>query len=377
MKPALLKKEIEFERLPIQLDPKQEEIVLAELCYALAPPIHEQKAPLYGCLLFPCNYSFKGKRLDINILKELANGRDALLVRDKQDFEMLFLEHPLKSELDVISLQKKFGGFVIQRIEGDVVKFFTKKYIIINQKRRWFVKPLATSYKDRIVEVAPQAASPIMESILEFAFHYLSASNVGSTILWNLDEKSETLPHTEKSIDISSFNLNISKRAYYGALNQLLSQHDGAVLIARDGTIQAIEIFLRPTEQSQKLIKKERGTRHTSAKRYSFDVPQIIAFVVFEDGEVSVYSDGINILNIHIAPLDEGERWRKSIPEKKNDIFSEYYIIQCSKCGKTFRVEVVTIIGWKDHEDASCLVCGNELMSENCFSINIRPLKVW
>jgi hypothetical protein len=71
-----------------------------------------------------------------------------------------------------------------------------------------------------------------------------------------------------------------------------LAQIDGASLFDSGGTLRAIGVRLIPSAHAEMSIAPFRGTRHTSARRYSADDPGATVIVVSEDGPVTVMRAG-------------------------------------------------------------------------------------
>ena len=78
----------------------------------------------------------------------------------------------------------------------------------------------------------------------------------------------------------------------------LARYHDGALLVGRDGRLEAVNVILRPSSASERAVAAMRGTRHTSAARHSYDCPDVLAFVVSTDGPVTVFSGGQRIADL-------------------------------------------------------------------------------
>jgi hypothetical protein len=114
-----------------------------------------------------------------------------------------------------------------------------------------------------------------------------------------------------------------------------------------------------------------RGTRHTSAKRYSFEHNRAVVFVVSQDVYVSIFSDGAKVFDSPLMMAREEERFLKGVSRpKQGDVSSREFITECSQCRKKLRVSEVVVIGWRDSEEAHCPVCSTVVHSARCFSIN-------
>ena len=72
----------------------------------------------------------------------------------------------------------------------------------------------------------------------------------------------------------------------------MLSQTDGAALFDASGTLVQLGVRLIPTPEAELSIDARGGTRHISARRYSFDDPGAVVIAVSEDGPVTVYRGG-------------------------------------------------------------------------------------
>ena len=72
----------------------------------------------------------------------------------------------------------------------------------------------------------------------------------------------------------------------------MLSQVDGAAVFDASGTLRQLGVLLVASPASESEVDPFRGTRHTSARRYSFDDPTAILVVVSEQGPVTVLRAG-------------------------------------------------------------------------------------
>ena len=61
------------------------------------------------------------------------------------------------------------------------------------------------------------------------------------------------------------------------------------------GTLRHLGVRLVPTAEAESEVAPFRGTRHTSALRYSYDDPHATLIVVSEDGPVSVLRNGLRL----------------------------------------------------------------------------------
>ena len=105
---------------------------------------------------------------------------------------------------------------------------------------------------------------------MEFAIHDLGASGVGALLVYQPDEPmtggvEHRLP-TPPPLDVRS-------PVHLAPLRHVLSQVDGAALFDAAGILRHLGVRLVPSANAEASVDGFRGTRHTSARRYSFDHP--------------------------------------------------------------------------------------------------------
>ena len=102
--------------------------------------------------------------------------------------------------------------------------------------------------------------------------------------------------------------LQVANRQHYAALLNVLAQTDRAAIVEADGRIDTVGVALRATDRAAHEVPAFRGTRHTSALRYSYDTPSALVFAVSSAGPVSVFRGGQLIsAAAPTAPEDESE----------------------------------------------------------------------
>lgn len=152
---------------------------------------------------------------------------------------------------------------------------------------------------------------------------------------------------------------------------------DGACIAASNGDVQRYEVKLPASELSQGFVSQHGGTRHTSAKRYTFDHAEVIAVVVSADGPVTVFSDGVELLKI-----DPGSRslsWLLREPmgdlrEMEETTHDE----ECANCGKMLRVRIVRKHRCTGQTELTCPICKFRIASPgDSVESDARPVKPW
>jgi len=86
--------------------------------------------------------------------------------------------------------------------------------------------------------------------------------------------------------------LTLKNRRHYPALFASLQQHDLATLVTADGSIEYLGVGLRSSEEAERNVDTNRGMRHRSAQRFSYDHPSTTIAVVSEDGPVTIFRHG-------------------------------------------------------------------------------------
>ena len=67
---------------------------------------------------------------------------------------------------------------------------------------------------------------------------------------------------------------------------------DGAAMLDGEGVLRGLGVRLVPSVEAEGTVDAFGGTRHTSARRYSYDDPLATVIAVSEDGPVSVFRSG-------------------------------------------------------------------------------------
>jgi hypothetical protein len=130
---------------------------------------------------------------------------------------------------------------------------------------------------------------------------------------------------------------------------------DRAALVDRDGKVTVVGVGLRSSDRSVSLVDSTGGTRHTSARRFSFDEPAVISFVVSADGPVSVFSDGAAAATVRTDLCHSG--LPAALPLTVADPEAEA-TVRCDQCFRPLLVDEVRFAGWQGPpERLDCPVC--------------------
>ena len=354
--------------------------IVVEVEHALFPPVHEQKTPTFGCLIREDKFaSSKGvliPTVSINepLVRELSDGVFSFARKNSSGIEsVVTFSSPHHDERQLIQLAQDNEAFLVHRDSNERTRILTQKSIFIFQNGEWIERPYASSVASVIKKAVPQVDPDLLDSVLEFAFHVLSPVNVGATlIVWLSDESIEEQPHAV----LVEAEIDLQQACHYQPLRALLSVHDGATYVSKNGIVKSIENHLQYSEKSQEVIKQVGGTRHTSARRFSFDKFNALAIVVSEDGPVSVFSDGVKVTELHQFRVGQTASSLRSLaPAKADDVVTDAFLVTCENCGKRIDVEVVTVYGLRDRETGACPVCDHVVHSKNCWQINTKLVK--
>jgi hypothetical protein len=323
------------------------ERVLAELDYARFPPRHEREFPTYGALIvddaMPWSEESALRITDsegcsLAGLRLLADGRQSfvLFARERSDLAVFPAAHDREAALVRLQRESPQDLVIVQRTSHGVVRAYANRRLIVWNGASWSETPYADSYSNVVLRSVPEARPAVLAAILDFCIHTIGPAETGAALVWSLDQNgSERLGHLRRPAPrVQLPALSLLDPLSHGPLRQLLSQLDGAALVDTDGRVVEAGVHLTGSDRSAKLIRIRpgRGTRHGSARRFSFDEDRTVVFVVSEDGPITVYSDGGVIASIEEAsevgvPPDE--------PEEGDD----QRVVICRHCGKHCGVE--------------------------------------
>jgi DNA integrity scanning protein DisA with diadenylate cyclase activity len=91
--------------------------------------------------------------------------------------------------------------------------------------------------------------------------------------------------------------LRIRAATNLAPLRHALAQVDGAAVFDADGVLRQLGVRLIPSNAAEESVEALKGTRHTSARRYSHDDPLATVIAVSDDGPVTVFRNGAVLAN--------------------------------------------------------------------------------
>lgn len=278
-------------------------LAVEEIDYALRPKVHERRVPSYGAIIEPAGAPAAwsaATALDIErrpvsdrsvrSARAYADGVSSWLIRRVTgDDEWAVFDRPAGSERDLVVIAEAMEAVVVQRHPSGIVRVVTAAGVFRWDGRRWQHQPLVSAWIDTVGACEVYGHRDVLETLLEFAVHDLGARGIGATLVYHPDDRLDAsfdrrLPTPPP--------LHVMHPADLAPLRHVLGQVDGAALFGDDGTLVQIGVRLVPSVSAEAEVEGFRGTRHTSARRYSFDDPMATVVVVSEDGPVTVLRSG-------------------------------------------------------------------------------------
>ena len=225
----------------------------------------------------------------LEVLRRLADGRSSFVVRAVgSDDRLMCFDRTREFESSAVHLAIATGDFVIQRLGQGWVRLTTPDGIATWDGIRWAKKPLSVRIAERIAPTLPGADADVLANLVEFSTHWLGAGRIGAAIVWRLDGDARELGRSRLRIGRGDPAARPHDRTHFAPLLNALSQYDRAVLVDGNGCVTTVGVHLRTSERSRRDIDRFRGTRHTSALRFTADVPNAVVFVVSSGGPLTV-----------------------------------------------------------------------------------------
>ena len=288
--------------LPRGSDPTAFDLVVEEADQALRPPIHERRAPSSGSILNPTSDSARWSDVtgltiirtavvgqSLREARRFADGLSSWLLRGRGgENEWLMFDRPAGSERDLVVLAYALDTTLVQRHPSGTVRIVGAFGVLRTEGFDWQFEPpvdvLLEAVADR--KAAHRAAT---KALLEFAVHDLGARGIGGLLVLCANPIEGSAAEERLTPPPA---LRIGTPFHLAPLRHALSQIDGAAVFDHDGTLRQLGIRLVPSLAAEDRVDPIGGTRHTSARRYSYDDPAAVVIVISEDGPVTVFREG-------------------------------------------------------------------------------------
>jgi DNA integrity scanning protein DisA with diadenylate cyclase activity len=278
-------------------------LAITEIDYALRPSVHERRVPSYGAIVAPSvDPDLWEQRTELRLALRPVGDTDVAAARRYADGQSSWLVHrltsdgawavfdrPAGSERDLVVLAEALGAVIVQRHPNGAVRIVGTFGVLRWNGLTWHHEQLVSAWFDLVRAYKPFADVKMLETLLEFAVHDLGARGIGATLVFQPDLRLESSFEPRLPTPPA---LQICRATDLAPLRHALAQIDGASLFDSDGTLRAIGVRLVPSAHAEMTIAPFRGTRHTSARRYSADDPSATVIVVSEDGPVTVMRAG-------------------------------------------------------------------------------------
>ena len=297
-----LRDELDDDGVALPDDPATAALLLRELDHARRPPPHERQQSSYGAIITVAGSDLSSRtdlvelrRMDgpADLARRFSDGRATFLVRSPDaPPHLAFFERSIGVEADLVEVQRATGSIIVQRTFAGVPRVFTEAGVVEWNGRNWVVRKNAGELLETVDALVPDARRDVLRGILDLCVHWLSPGRVGATLLHDFDPRHDDAPSLDLEAAIDAPDLSVVVPHHYPALFAALGQTDLATIVAPDGTIERLGIGLRSSIESEQAVAQIGGMRHRSAARYTWDHHHTIAFVVSEDGPVTVYRLG-------------------------------------------------------------------------------------
>lgn len=297
-----LREELQDDGITLPGSPEEANLLLTELEYAWRPPIHENRTMLYGSIVLPGERSLVKidnlvEILDLDMpieqARRFSDGRSAFVVRRSAGTAQLAcFRRTVQYEADLVEVEQSTGAAIVQRTVSGVTRVFTPTGVVEWNGRRWRHRPSARVYLPALREAVPEAPVKLLQGLLDLAVHWLSPAHIGATFVLDLEPRDHDDHGLDTSAALPSPSLTVLERHHFPAVFAVLAQTDLATLVSARGDIGRLGVGLRSSIASESAIHIDAGMRHRSAARYTWDHDHTVAFVISEDGPVTLFRHG-------------------------------------------------------------------------------------
>ena len=279
-----------------------DELVLIEIDHALRPAVHERFVPSTGTIVDPRAAPeswaseteleiVRAKIVGHNLAaaRRFADGLSSWLLRRRSGAdEWVMFDRPAGSERDLVVLHEAFDGQIVQRHPSGSVRAVGRFGVLRWDGMRWHFEPPVDTWIDRVT--ACGSADPnVLKALLEFALHDLGSPGIGALLIYRPSD--DAGPAVEELLPPPP-PLRVTKAFHLAPLRHALAQVDGAAVFDRDGVLRQLGVRVVPSRTAEQAVDPLGGTRHTSARRYSYDDPSATVVAVSDDGPVTVLRNG-------------------------------------------------------------------------------------
>ena len=285
-------------------------MLLEEVDHAVRPDVHERRVVSSGTILEPRSDPAtweSGTQLEIlhgsadeqplPDARRFADGLSSwLLRRTDGSTEWMVFNRPAGSERDLVVLATVLDATIVQRHPAGSVRVVGPFGVLRWNGYTWHHEPPVSTWIEAVTTPGSQGDAEVVADMLRFAVHDLGSLRIGALLIYR--PPGDPGPAVEERLPTPP-PLRIRVPAHLAPLRHALAQVDGAAVFDADGILRRLGVRLVPSNQAEESVEPMRGTRHTSARRYSHDDPLATVIAVSDDGPVSVFRNGEVLANSH------------------------------------------------------------------------------
>ena len=285
-------------------------LLLEEVDHVVRPDVHERRVVSSGTIVEPRSDPTtweSGAQLGIlrgsadqqplADARRFADGLSSWLLRRADGTtEWMVLDRPAGSERDLVVLAAVFDATIVQRHPSGSVRVVGTFGVLRWDGFSWHHEPPVKSWIDAVTTPSFHGDAAVIEDMLKFAIHDLGSLRIGALLIYRPD--GDPGPAVEERLPTPP-PLRIRTATHLAPLRHALTQVDGAAVFDADGVLRRLGVRLVPSSRAEETVEPLRGTRHTSARRYSHDDPLATVIAVSDDGPVSVFRNGAVLVNSH------------------------------------------------------------------------------
>jgi hypothetical protein len=224
--------------------------------------------------------------------RTFADGRSTFVVNRHEESPVLVcFNRPVQYEAELVELQELTGARIVQRtLVFGQVRLFAERRVIAWDGQRWSDRPTAAALLKALRQCAPDLDPAVAHGLLDLAVHWLSPARVGATIV--VHEQGFQWASMDVATKFHAPKLSIKNRQHFPALFASLQQHDLATLVTAEGDVEYLGVGLRSSTDAERAVDSDRGMRHRSAQRFSYDHPSTTIAVISDNGPVTIFRNG-------------------------------------------------------------------------------------
>ncbi|MEY2588506.1 MAG: hypothetical protein QOJ67_490 [Acidimicrobiaceae bacterium] len=283
-------------------------LLIEEIDHALRPDVHERRVVSSGTILEPrsdpANWESgtqlaitrgSADRQPLSAARRFADGLSSWLLRRTDGAnEWMVFNRPAGSERDLVVLAAVFDATIVQRHPAGSVRLVGSFGVLRWEGFSWHHEPPTSSWIAAVTATSTHGDAAVIEDMLKFAIYDLGSMRIGALLIYR--PNGDPGPMVEERLPTPP-PLRIRAATNLAPLRHALAQVDGAAVFDADGVLRQLGVRLIPSNAAEESVEALKGTRHTSARRYSHDDPLATVIAVSDDGPVTVFRNGAVLAN--------------------------------------------------------------------------------